>query len=139
MDAGGMYLSAATSTCRLIKSPAFCRGRCKTPWSSELSSRLHMHSPRHARRRGPALCQASGEQAPSMHWARPQSRGRAAGHAGPPCPAPQVPQELGALPAHCIPPQEGRQGYGVTQWTLPPPQAGPSPPGERTPQRANPA
>lgn len=35
-----MYLSAATSTRRLIKSPTFCREKCKTPWSSELFSRV---------------------------------------------------------------------------------------------------
>ena len=77
---GEMYLSAPTSASRLIKSPTLCREECKTPWWSELFSRvIRFTAAPSAEEEQP--CQASEETAPGARlalWRRRGAEDRAA-------------------------------------------------------------
>lgn len=90
-----MYLSAATSTRGLIKSPTFCREKCKTPRSSELFCRVTQFITHTILGGdvGEQLSLPALQRACSKALRRPVKEDRA-GLAKPPCPAhsPPCPQ-----------------------------------------------
>ena len=83
-----MYLSAATSTRGLIKSPTFCREKCKTARSSELFCRVTQFITRTILGGdvGEQLSLPALQRACSKALRRPVKEDRA-GLAKPPCPA----------------------------------------------------